>query len=517
MENETEGLAARSVAGNVIAVLGFGFLWCAGFLAQSSYGFFGHEAIDAFMGMVSGIALIAASFAMRACRARTALRVVAIGGYFLLVGVMSFGGAAGLPGDCAAVADRVLYALIFFGWIVAFFSQKGSGSGILVPLSFFSGSLMTLACLVFPAVAALFDRKVVLAISLGLLIVWSVLLPGALNDSAPKALKARPSAKMIALRFAPVAFGGLAFSLTFGIMVDLRGWMAAPHAFESVQVINMVVAAALAVSFLVFHGRIRMDAVLTIALPLFAAALLIGRNEADGLSLSRIMMVGGYLFFWVMAWVFTIRENECLDFSAVTVFSFVSGLMLAITQLGRKLAVWALASFGLGSDQLSAVSLVLVWLMVVFSVALYWTSRFRSVDHDLAELEKRGVAKPKQAEGSSSARSEVSANSGGPIEKEQGGSTRAADSRLASSTAASSRVVYVDMAEARYDAFRDRYGLSAREAEILGDFARGRSAASIAEKHVISINTVKTHLRRVYEKTGVHSRQELLDLIDESA
>ena len=95
MENETEGLAARSVAGNAIAVLGFGFLWCAGFLAQPSYGFFGHEAIDAFMGMVSGIALIAVSFAMRACRARTALRVVAIGGYFLLVGVMSFGGAAG--------------------------------------------------------------------------------------------------------------------------------------------------------------------------------------------------------------------------------------------------------------------------------------------------------------------------------------------------------------------------------------------------------------------------------------
>lgn len=506
MRDKTEGSATRAFAGKAIAAMGFGLLWCAGFLAQPSYGFYGHEAIDALMGMVSGLALIAVSFAMRKCEVRTVLRVVIVGGYFLLIGVMSFGGTAGLLGDCSAVADRVLYALLFFGWIVAVFSSRGGGSGVLIPISFFCGSLITLAYLVLPAVAALLDRRLALAASLGLLIAWAALRSGVSSDDASRGFRARPSARMVALRFAPVAFGGVAFSLTFGIMVDLHGWMAAPNAFESVQVINMVVAVVLAAVFFAFRGRVRMDVVLTVALPLFAAALLLGRNEPDELFLSRAMMVGGYLFFWVMAWVFAVREAERLDFSAVMVFSLVSGLMLAVTQLGRRLAVWALASFGLGSDQLSAVSLVLVWLMVVFSVALYWTSRFRSVDHDLAELEERAALASKK-----SARSSV----GDVRDAVSDRSTHQGDSPIAAPTAAPMRVVYVDASEVRYDAFRERYRLSAREAEILGDFARGRSAASIAEKHVISLNTVKTHLRRIYEKTGVHSRQELLDLIDE--
>lgn len=57
------------------------------------------------------------------------------------------------------------------------------------------------------------------------------------------------------------------------------------------------------------------------------------------------------------------------------------------------------------------------------------------------------------------------------------------------------------------------YGLSTRELEILDLFAQGRSAAWIAENLTISKNTVRTHLRAVYAKLDVHSRQELLDFL----
>lgn len=57
------------------------------------------------------------------------------------------------------------------------------------------------------------------------------------------------------------------------------------------------------------------------------------------------------------------------------------------------------------------------------------------------------------------------------------------------------------------------YGLSTRELEILDLFAQGRSANWIAEHLTISKNTVRTHLRAIYSKLDVHSRQELLDFL----
>lgn len=59
-----------------------------------------------------------------------------------------------------------------------------------------------------------------------------------------------------------------------------------------------------------------------------------------------------------------------------------------------------------------------------------------------------------------------------------------------------------------------QYGLSAREADVLGLLARGRDAGYIAEELVISKNTVRTHMKNIFAKTGVHSRQELIDLLE---
>ena len=57
-------------------------------------------------------------------------------------------------------------------------------------------------------------------------------------------------------------------------------------------------------------------------------------------------------------------------------------------------------------------------------------------------------------------------------------------------------------------------GLSSREFEVLVLLCRGRSAPYIAETLYLSENTVKTYRKRIYQKLGVHDKQELLDLID---
>ena len=59
-----------------------------------------------------------------------------------------------------------------------------------------------------------------------------------------------------------------------------------------------------------------------------------------------------------------------------------------------------------------------------------------------------------------------------------------------------------------------RFALSKREKQIVGEFSTGRSARSIADNNLISEHTVKTHLKHAYAKMEVHSRQELLDLLE---
>ena len=60
----------------------------------------------------------------------------------------------------------------------------------------------------------------------------------------------------------------------------------------------------------------------------------------------------------------------------------------------------------------------------------------------------------------------------------------------------------------------ERFRLTPRETEVCALLARGRNAQAIQEKLVVSRNTVKTHVKNVYGKLGVHSQQELIDLVE---
>jgi DNA-binding NarL/FixJ family response regulator len=61
--------------------------------------------------------------------------------------------------------------------------------------------------------------------------------------------------------------------------------------------------------------------------------------------------------------------------------------------------------------------------------------------------------------------------------------------------------------------------LSAREREIVSALVVGATAREVARDYGLSFHTVRTHIRNIYEKTGVSCRVELLtwhlDRIDE--
>lgn len=58
----------------------------------------------------------------------------------------------------------------------------------------------------------------------------------------------------------------------------------------------------------------------------------------------------------------------------------------------------------------------------------------------------------------------------------------------------------------------DSYALSPREREVLLHLVAGESYRAVAEHCGISLDTVRTHVRRIYEKLHVHSKSEAVAL-----
>jgi DNA-binding CsgD family transcriptional regulator len=64
----------------------------------------------------------------------------------------------------------------------------------------------------------------------------------------------------------------------------------------------------------------------------------------------------------------------------------------------------------------------------------------------------------------------------------------------------------------RLSLISERYGLSAREAEIVDFVVRGKDNPGIAEALFLSPNTVRTHLQNIYRKLSVNSRISVIGL-----
>lgn len=68
--------------------------------------------------------------------------------------------------------------------------------------------------------------------------------------------------------------------------------------------------------------------------------------------------------------------------------------------------------------------------------------------------------------------------------------------------------------EKRCLAISEECGLSERQYEVLVLIAQGRSAQGVRQALSISLSTAQTHIRNIYRKVGVHSRQELITAIE---
>lgn len=94
------------------------------------------------------------------------------------------------------------------------------------------------------------------------------------------------------------------------------------------------------------------------------------------------------------------------------------------------------------------------------------------------------------------------------------------DPRLAGAAPATQEAPVAERKEQRpsvAERIGQEYGLSAREMDVLPLVLSGRTVARITEMLYISAGTVSTHIRHIYRKVGVNSKQELIDLAERMA
>jgi two-component system, NarL family, response regulator LiaR len=63
------------------------------------------------------------------------------------------------------------------------------------------------------------------------------------------------------------------------------------------------------------------------------------------------------------------------------------------------------------------------------------------------------------------------------------------------------------------DAYPTEWGLTAREGEVLRLLSEGASNAQIANTLFVSVETVRSHVKQVYRKLGVHTRSQATSLV----
>lgn len=69
----------------------------------------------------------------------------------------------------------------------------------------------------------------------------------------------------------------------------------------------------------------------------------------------------------------------------------------------------------------------------------------------------------------------------------------------------------------RCQAVARAHGLTQREQEILEQLAHGHTIKEIADAFCVSTNTVKYHVKGVYQKLGAHSRDEVAEMVGREA
>lgn len=186
----------------------------------------------------------------------------------------------------------------------------------------------------------------------------------------------------------------------------------------------------------------------------------------------------------------------------IFIYGFFAGLVYALHNVGFIAGTFAGSIRGIGIDPLAVTAIAAIYLLAMLHFASHGGLRHAAKQTRVpaSTIELLAINPPSRADRDATAESETPASSS--VAAARRGARRQSEGD------------FRDLLSKRVQVVRNRYRLSAREAEVAELVARGNTVARIAEELVVSENTIRTHMRRLYAKLDIHKKQELLDLLE---
>ena len=279
--------------------------------------------------------------------------------------------------------------------------------------------------------------------------------------------------------------------LAFGFPVSLAFYFGVDSGYTSPTALSVVPLAILAVIAARRKGRISLDALFILTFVMAAGAFLsIGFVQAQYMLISTALFGAAETCFYALmvTLLASIARRNPQNAPAAVAWG------IALFMLS-----WGVAGFlfdHLAHVFIQEVPLVvfpLAWAFVAFGA---WCLRRFSVDDTVAAIEEVREVVPLQ---------------GTPDACETGAASARGGDAARSADALSAPPVRRKLA-----AIAQSAQLTERETEIFELLVRGRNARYLQEQLGITRNTAKSHIAHIYAKLGVHSQQELIDLVDDA-
>lgn len=219
-------------------------------------------------------------------------------------------------------------------------------------------------------------------------------------------------------------------------------------------------------------------------MPLVALAVVIAALSGEYSETSFVLVSAGCAVIDLLTWILVIEIVRSTRFAALLVLA-----------AGRMAIHFGMA---LGETCALAFPSAITWFLIVSILILTFTAGHMFLDRDTTFLFEPPT--PGELPGLAS----ISSSTPNIKEDSERKSIREEENQA-------------DSLGKRINVVAKTYGLSPRETEVLMLWATGHGSRAIEEKLVVSAGTVKTHLRHIYEKCDVHSRADILDLLDRTS